>query len=112
MDKDHNMDGSIKKFKPEALQDDTTGYLGNRYGKLIDYFREFEKSSKNAGIIRQQLWMEYKEAHPDGYNYSQYCYHFSEYTRHKEVLMHFDHDHAVEAMLDFPSVKIISETEH
>jgi hypothetical protein len=26
--------------------------------------------------------MEYKESHPDGYNYSQYCYHFSEYLRH------------------------------
>ncbi|MBK7608843.1 MAG: hypothetical protein IPI18_17450 [Saprospiraceae bacterium] len=55
MDKDHNMDGSIKKFKPEALQDDTTGYLGNRYGKLIVYFREVEKSSKNVGITRQPI---------------------------------------------------------
>ncbi len=40
IDKDHNMDGSIKRVNPEALQDDTTGYLGNRYGKLIVYFRE------------------------------------------------------------------------
>ena len=54
IDKDHNMDGSIKRVNPEALQDDTTGYLGNRYGKLIVYFREVEKSSKNVGITRQQ----------------------------------------------------------
>ena len=26
---------------------------------------------------------------------------FSEYTRHKEVVMHIDHDPAAEAMIDF-----------
>jgi DNA invertase Pin-like site-specific DNA recombinase len=35
IDKDHIMDGSINRVNPEALQDDTTGHLGNRYGKLI-----------------------------------------------------------------------------
>jgi len=29
------MDGSINRVNPEALQDDTRGHLGNRYGKLI-----------------------------------------------------------------------------
>ncbi|MBK8778253.1 MAG: hypothetical protein IPO25_12895 [Saprospiraceae bacterium] len=87
MDKDHNMDGSIKKFKPEALQDDTTGYLGNRYGKLIDYFRESEKALKMQGLFANNYGWNTKKPHPDGYNYSQYCYHFSEYTRHKEVVM-------------------------
>ncbi len=106
IDKDHNMDGSIKRVNPEALQDDTTGYLGNRYGKLIVYFREVEKSSKNVGITRQQLWLEYKETQPDGYNYSQYCFHFGEYTRHKEVVMHLDHDPGAEAMVDFAGKKL------
>ena len=100
-DKDHNADGSINRVNPEALQDDTTGYLSNRYGKLIEYFKGIEKNPKNAGITRQQLWLEYKEAHPNGYNYRQYCYHFGEYTRHKEVVMHFDYDPAAEAMGDF-----------
>ncbi|MBL0111774.1 MAG: transposase [Saprospiraceae bacterium] len=100
------MDGSIKRVNPEALQDDTTGYLGNRYGKLIVYFREVEKSSKNVGITRQQLWLEYKETQPDGYNYSQYCFHFGEYTRHKEVVMHLDHDPGAEAMVDFAGKKL------
>ncbi len=59
-------------------------------GKLIEYYKEIEYNPKNTGINRQQLWLEYKETHPDGYNYSQYQYHFGEYTRHKEVVMHLD----------------------
>ncbi len=98
---DHNADGSIKKVNPEALQGDTTSYLNNRYAKLIEYFKELEKSPKNTGVARQNLWIEYKESNPGGYNYSQYCYHFSEYTRHKEVVLHLEHDPAAEAMIDF-----------
>lgn len=103
---DHNVDGSIKKINPEALQDDTTSYLGNRYGRLIDYFKELEKSPKNIGVTRQLLWLEYKESNPDGYNYSQYCYHFNEYTRHKEVVMHLDHDPGAQVMIDFAGKKL------
>ena len=39
-----------QKVNPEALQGDMTSYIGNRYGKIIDYFKELEKSPKNIGI--------------------------------------------------------------
>lgn len=52
--KNHNLEESIKKINPEALQGDATSYLGNRYGKFPDYFKDLEKSPKNIGITRQQ----------------------------------------------------------
>ena len=106
IDVEYTSDGILKKVNQEALQGDTNDYLGTRYGKLIDYFKELEKDPKNMGITRQQLWLEYKESNPEGYNYSPYCYHYSEYTRHKEVVMDIDHDPAAEAMIDFAGNKL------
>ena len=65
-----------------------------------------EKSPKNMSITRQQLWLEYKESNPDSYNYSQYCYHYSEYTRYKEVVMFMGHDAGAEVMIDFAGKKL------
>lgn len=106
MDAEYNIDGTLKKVNKEVLRSDTMGYLGIRYGRLIDYFKQLEKDPKNAGITRQQLWLEYKESNPDGYNYSQYCYHYGEYIRHKEVVMHIDHEPGAEAMIDFAGKKL------
>ncbi len=32
---------------------------------------------KRPGVTRQLLWLEYKAAHPDGYQYTQFCAHYS-----------------------------------
>lgn len=38
---------------------------------------------KRPGVTRQLLWLEYKAAHPDGYQYTQFCAH---YTRWRATL--------------------------
>jgi transposase len=43
---------------------------------------------------------------PNDYNYSQYCYHFKEYLRHKEVVMHLEHTAAETIMVDFAGKKL------
>jgi len=32
---------------------------------------------KQPGVTRQLLWLEYKAAHPDGYQYTQFCAHYA-----------------------------------
>jgi len=32
---------------------------------------------KRPGVTRQLLWLEYKAAHPDGYQYTQFCAHYN-----------------------------------
>jgi len=32
---------------------------------------------KRPGVTRQLLWLEYKAAHPDGYQYTQFCAHYA-----------------------------------
>lgn len=89
------------KVNTQALQSDTTSYLGPRYGQLQDYFGRIEQDTHNHGVTRQLLWKEYKEQYPDGYNYSQYCHHYQTYMRQKDVVMHFEHEAGEEAMIDF-----------
>jgi len=85
---------------------DTTPLKGARYAKLITHFGYAETQLNRTGVTKQLLWIEYKEAEADGYNYSQYCYHFNEYMRHKEVTMHLEHNAGEETMIDFAGKKL------
>ena len=35
-----------------------------------------------------QIWEEYRQEQPDGYSYSQFCYHFQVWRDGDEVTMH------------------------
>ncbi|MGN6214531.1 hypothetical protein [Parafilimonas sp.] len=75
--------------------------IGNRLQNLLTHFEYAERELAKTGVTKQLLWIEYREQHPDGYNYSQYCFHFSEYMKHKEVVMHLEHKAAEVIMIDF-----------
>lgn len=99
------LEASNHKLTP-ALQEDPFPRHTERHTRLIDHFAYAEDELKMDGVTRQRLWVEYKEAQDDGYNYSQYCYHFNEYLRHKEVVMHLEHKAGEVAMVDFAGKKL------
>jgi transposase len=84
-----------------AYNNDTTDLRGDRYAVLVKHFICAEAELGKTGVTRQLLWLEYKEQYPDGYNYSQYCYYFNEFLRHKEVVMHLEHAPGEKIMIDF-----------
>jgi len=86
-------------------QDNAPG-KSERYMNLTTHFEYAETELKKTGVTRQLLWLEYKEQHPDGYNYSQYCHHFSEFLKNKEVVMHLQHKSAEMIMVDFAGKKL------
>src|SRR4030042_5038850 len=47
-----------------------------RYEVIRSQFDYYLKELKRPGVTLQRLWEEYRAAHPDGYRYSQFCYHF------------------------------------
>lgn len=77
-----------------------------RLRQLLAHFEAAEKELTKTGVTKQLLWLEYKEAHPDGFGYSQYCYHFCEYLKHKEVVMHLEHRAGETLMVDFAGKKL------
>ena len=46
----------------------------SKYQKLSQYFPNFVIELKRTGVTLQLLWKEYKSKHPEGFQYSQFCY--------------------------------------
>lgn len=87
---------------PEKIKQDIDG----RIRKLHTHFDYAEGELTKTGVTRQLLHLEYREQHPDGYNYSQYCYYFTEYLKNKEVVLHLEHKAGETIMIDFAGKKL------
>lgn len=106
IDTDSTVKVSKKELALSVYNNDTTELKGERHLLLAEHFRYAESQLKKTGVTRQLLWLEYKEQNLQGYNYSQYCYHFSEFLRHKEVVMHLEHAAGEKIMIDFAGKKL------
>jgi len=49
------------------------------------------KELKRKHVTRFQLWIEYKQNHPDGYSYTQFCEHYRRWCEKVDVAMHQEH---------------------
>lgn len=76
-----------------------------RLHKLLKHFKDAPAQLKKTGVTRQLLWQEYLQQHPDGYVYSHYCYHLTQYLKDKNVAMHLEYTAADTLMIDFAGKK-------
>ena len=98
----------------QELDDDTlleivegTGKVqSKRYQTLREKFEYFTKELKRTGVTLERLWQEYRIAHPDGYGYSQFCYHFQVWRDASEISMHIEHKAGDKAFVDFAGKKL------
>jgi transposase len=72
-----------------------------RYQDFQHCLAVIEEELKKTGVTRQLLWQEYRMVHPDGYGYTQFCYHLQEHFKHKDTVMHFVHNPAEKMLIDF-----------
>lgn len=77
-----------------------------RYDHLDELLPTYEKELKRTGVNRWVLWGEYRQKYPNGYSYSQFCYHVQQYFRHKKVTMHFEHIAGDKLYIDFTGKKL------
>jgi transposase len=77
-----------------------------RYDHLAALFPTYEKELKRTGVNRWVLWEEYILKYPEGYGYSQFCYHLQQYFKHKNVTMHFEHIAGDKLYVDFTGKKL------
>lgn len=59
----------------------------------------YEMKKKNVTLIL--LWEEYKEQHPDGLMYSQFCDHYREFKKANQITMHIEHKAGEEMQVDW-----------
>ena len=64
--------------------------------------RRSTRELHRPGVTLMLLWLEYKEAFPDGYAYSQFCEHYRRWRRHLDVVMRQSHKAGEKLFVDFP----------
>ena len=69
-------------------------------------FAAVKKELATKGVTLQLVWLEYKELHPDGYGYSQFCHLYRTWRRHQSVVMRQDHKAAEKLFVDYPGMTI------
>ena len=77
-----------------------------RLERLQSLFPYFEKELRKTGVTKQLLWEEYKRKHPNGYQSSQFCFHYDEWKRQSAVVMHFEHKAGDKLFVDFTGKKL------
>lgn len=73
---------------------------------LIKMFPYIEKELRRVGVNRWVLWEEYKQKHPGGYSYSQFCYLYQQWSRNGEVTMHFEHKAGDKVFVDYAGKRL------
>jgi transposase len=89
----------------KAYRNDAMSHDVQRQQQLIAHFQYAEAELGNTGVTRQLLWQEYIRQHPDGYVYSHYCHHLSEYLKNRDLSMHLEYQVADMIMIDFAGKK-------
>jgi len=56
---------------------------------------------RRPSVTLQLLWMEHKETHPDGHQYTQFVHHYREWARHLDLVLRQEHRAGEKLFLDF-----------
>src|SRR5690606_14718440 len=57
----------------------------DRYEELSGQFAYIQKEMKKPGCTLQELWKEYMAKHPEGYKYSQFTWHYRQWSKRHHV---------------------------
>ena len=63
------------------------------------------KELRKKGVTRALLWLEWKEIHPEGYSYSQFCRDYRNWRSRVDVVLRQEHKPG-ELFVDFPGMRI------
>ncbi len=76
-------------------------YKEERYGQLKDDLGHYHKELNRKGVTKQLLWEEYREAHPQGYSHSQFCYHLYQYSKASKPTLPLTHLAGEKLLIDY-----------
>ena len=78
----------------------------DRFAELEKLFPLISRDLGKTGFTLHYLWCQYKTSHPDGYQYSQFCYHYQKYRESQKAVMHFEHEPGDKLFLDYAGKKL------
>jgi transposase len=86
--------GTVKQVPPH-----------DRLLSLQRCFPRIDKELKKTGETRYSLWESYKKEFPDGFSYTQFCFHLAQWKARVNPVMHQDHKVGDKLYVDFAGVK-------
>lgn len=108
----------LRRFKDSGLSSEHLAELSEsqiyrklfqepvRYrGKAKPDFCYIHNELKRPHVTRQLLWEEYKEQHPDGFGYTQFCYHLAEWAKKLSLSMRQIHRAGEKLFIDYSGLK-------
>ena len=109
----------LKRFKESGLTFEQLSYLSDseiyqrlfptvqkQRGKIKPDFAKMNCELKKKHLTRQLLWEEYKQAHPEGMGYSQFCYHFKQWQKKLHISMRQNHKAGEKLFIDYSGLKV------
>lgn len=80
--------------------------LTSRESVFENKVEDWIKALSKVGVTRHVLWEEYREEHPDGYGYSQFCEQLRKVVRRKDLTLSLDHKPGEKIQIDFAGKKM------
>jgi len=76
-------------------------YKDSRFEHLSNNLDYFSKELKRVGVSKKLLWEEYQAVYPDGYAYSQFCFHLRQQLLARKPGMKLEHQPGDKLFVDF-----------
>jgi transposase len=80
--------------------------VSSRVARPAPDWKYVDRELRRKGVTLQLLWLEYREAHPDGYGYSQFANLHRAWKKKVDVVMRQEHRAGEKLFVDFPGEKI------
>ncbi|CAN5903821.1 IS21-like element ISFK1 family transposase [soil metagenome] len=81
-------------------------YKDDRFECLKSRFDYYTQQLKLVGVNRMLLWEEYRQQQPQGYGYTQFCFHLSQHLLAGKPSMVLHHQPAEKLFIDFAGKKL------
>jgi len=98
---------------PDGLDDDALEVLlfssaapPSAGARPVPDWKKVHVELRRPHVTLMLLWLEHKEAFPDGYAYSQFCEHYKRWRRGVDVAMRQEHKGGEKLFVDFPGRRI------
>lgn len=94
----------LQKEDPELeslFHSGNPAYSQERFDLIKNNLDHYVEELKQLGVTKKLLWEEYKQANPDGYGYSQFCFHLSQHLLAKNPTMVLEHKPGEKLFIDF-----------
>jgi len=72
-----------------------------------EYIYKQLRRYRNVNLTLTQLWLEYKEKHPDGYQYTQFCEHYRRWRGKLDYCMRQEHRAGEKVFIDYSDGLVI-----